>query len=139
MRDSKSQGPLQEPTFLILLSLSSGEKHGYAILKDVESLSDGRVRLSTGTLYGALNRLLDQGLIVRGGTANGGATNGGAANGSAANAQVDSEDARGKKTYRLARAGRQVFDAEVSRMQRLIAAAQGAAARSAAAQGIGTP
>lgn len=124
MRDSKSQGPLQEPTFLILLSLSSGEKHGYAILKDVESLSDGRVRLSTGTLYGALNRLLDQGLIVRGGTAN---------------AQVDSEDARGKKTYRLARAGRQVFDAEVSRMQRLIAAAQGAAARSAAAQGIGTP
>lgn len=129
MRDSKSQGPLQEPTFLILLSLSSGEKHGYAILKDVESLSDGRVRLSTGTLYGALNRLLDQGLIVRGGATNGGA----------ANAQVDSEDARGKKTYRLARAGRQVFDAEVSRMQRLVAAAQGAAAQSAAAQGIGTP
>lgn len=123
MRDSKSQGPLQEPTFLILLSLSSGEKHGYAILKDVESLSDGRVRLSTGTLYGALNRLLDQGLIVRGGVAG----------------QAAGEDARGKKTYRLARAGRQVFDAEVSRMQRLVAAAQGAAAQSAAAQGIGTP
>jgi DNA-binding PadR family transcriptional regulator len=57
--------PLQEPTLIILLSLADGEKHGYAILKDVAEISNGKVRLSTGTLYEALARLLDQGLIER--------------------------------------------------------------------------
>ena len=52
--------PLQEPTFYILLSLRGGEKHGYAILKDVAEMSSEQVKLSTGTLYGALFRLLDQ-------------------------------------------------------------------------------
>lgn len=47
------------PAFYILLSLAPGQKHGYAIMKDVEALSDGRLSLSTGTLYGALKRLLD--------------------------------------------------------------------------------
>ena len=50
--------PLREPTFLILLSLAPGPRHGYAILKEVESLSEGRVKMSTGTLYGAIERLL---------------------------------------------------------------------------------
>ena len=45
--------PLQEPTLYILLSLRGGEKHGYAIMNDVTELSDRRVSLSTGTLYGA--------------------------------------------------------------------------------------
>lgn len=56
---------LSEPTFYILLSLVQGQKHGYAILKDVAGLSQGAVRLSTSTLYTALGRLLDQGLIER--------------------------------------------------------------------------
>lgn len=42
--------PLREPTFYILLSLAPGEKHGYAILKDVEALSESRILLSTSTL-----------------------------------------------------------------------------------------
>lgn len=93
--------PLQEPTFYILLSLRAGEKHGYAILKDVAQLSDRRVQLSTGTLYGALNRLLDQGLIER----------------------IDGEDgARGKKAYCLTPAGLEVFEADVNRMNRLLQA-----------------
>ena len=72
--------PLQEPTLYILLSLRGGEKHGYAVLKEVAELSSGRVKLSTGTLYGALYRLLDQGLIE----------------------QIEPEKgARGKKTYRF--------------------------------------
>ncbi len=50
---------------MILLSLAPGPKHGYAILKEVETLSDGRVKLSTGTLYGAIERLLDQDWIRR--------------------------------------------------------------------------
>ena len=49
--------PLREPTFFILLSLARGEKHGYAIMKDIEDLSRDRVKLSTGTLYEALARL----------------------------------------------------------------------------------
>jgi DNA-binding PadR family transcriptional regulator len=91
--------PLQEPTLYILLSLRGGEKHGYAILKDVTELSDRRLRLSTGTLYGALYRLVDQGLIEQVGSKNG---------------------ARGKKAYRLTRSGLEVFDAEISRIKRLL-------------------
>jgi DNA-binding PadR family transcriptional regulator len=55
--------PLPNATFHILLALRSGEKHGYAIMSDVEELSDGRVRLGPGTLYGAIKRLLTDGLI----------------------------------------------------------------------------
>ena len=65
MTDSTSTLPLREPTFLILLSLAPGPRHGYAILKEVESLSEGRVKLSTGTLYGAIERLLDQNWIYQ--------------------------------------------------------------------------
>jgi DNA-binding PadR family transcriptional regulator len=60
---SETGSPLSEPVFLILLSLASGEKHGYAILKDVETLSRKRLSMSTSTLYGALARLEDQGWI----------------------------------------------------------------------------
>ncbi len=63
--------PLREPTLFILLTLSKERKHGYAILKDVEALSEGRIVLSTGTLYGALARLLEQGLIRKSGEDNG--------------------------------------------------------------------
>ena len=76
--------PLQEPTLYILLSLRSGGKHGYAILKDIAELSNGQVRLSTGTLIGALYRLLDQGLIE----------------------QIESKNgSREKRTYQLTRSG----------------------------------
>lgn len=47
---------LTEATFYILLSLSAGRKHGYAILKDVSTLSDATLELSTSTLYGALGQ-----------------------------------------------------------------------------------
>ncbi|MGB2911349.1 MAG: helix-turn-helix transcriptional regulator [Anaerolineales bacterium] len=65
MNDTLSYLPLREPTFFILLSLSPGPKHGYAILKEVEALSEGRVLLSTGTLFGAIKRLLDRSWIRR--------------------------------------------------------------------------
>ena len=55
--------PLSEPVLLVLLSLAEQPRHGYSILQDVERMSDGRVVLSTGTLYGALQRLLRQGWI----------------------------------------------------------------------------
>lgn len=98
--------PLQEPTFLILLSLAPGKKHGYAILKDVEKLSHGKLRLGTGTLYGALSRLLEQGLIER------------SPDGSEPN------PGKARKAYALTRSGRQVLAAETERMQERVAVAR---------------
>lgn len=88
--------PPSESTLLILLSLASEPRHGYAILKDVEHLSDGRVVLSTGTLYGALKRMLSDRWIE----------------------QVEDEDAsRDRRTYRLTAGGHSVLASEVNRMK----------------------
>ncbi len=54
---------LREPTFLILTSLASGPRHGYGIIQDVEKISAGRVKLKAGTLYGSLDRLVEEGLV----------------------------------------------------------------------------
>src|SRR3984957_15861002 len=57
--------PLTEPVLLILTSLAAHPRHGYALIQDIELLSGGRVRMSTGTLFGALRRLLEDGWIER--------------------------------------------------------------------------
>jgi DNA-binding PadR family transcriptional regulator len=54
---------MQEATFLILTALAAGSQHGYGIISDVATISDGRVRLRAGTLYSALDRLRIDGLI----------------------------------------------------------------------------
>ena len=56
-------GPLTPALFHVLLSLADGEKHGYAILKEVAARTGDKVVLSTGTLYGIIKRLLADGLI----------------------------------------------------------------------------
>ncbi len=56
--------PLQEPTFLILTALAEQPRHGYGVIQEVAELSGGRVTLRPGTLYGALDRLVEQGLVV---------------------------------------------------------------------------
>ncbi len=97
--------PLSESTFLILVSLGGDSKHGYAIMKEVESLSQGRVKLSTGTLFGAIKQLLGKDWIRR-------------------IAAVDeASDGRGRKYYTLTTRGRQVLDAETHRLQELVAIA----------------
>ena len=58
-----SEQPLREPAFLVLTALAGGPLHGYALVEDVLRLSDGQVRLHTGTLYGVLDRLREAGLI----------------------------------------------------------------------------
>jgi DNA-binding PadR family transcriptional regulator len=94
--------PLTEPVLLILLSLTDRPRHGYALIKDVETLSNGRVRLSTGTLYGALHRLLEDGCIER----------------------FEQEDtSREKQAYRLTVAGRTRLQLELDRMKQLTRAA----------------
>jgi len=90
--------PLSEAVLLILLSLADQPRHGYAILKDVEEMSGGRVMLSTGTLYGALHRLLDDGWIER---------------------YQDDDTSRGRQAYRLTAPGKRGLQQEVSRMKHL--------------------
>jgi DNA-binding PadR family transcriptional regulator len=108
--DIESNLPLSESTFLILLSLAPGPRHGYAIMKDVAALSGDRVQLSTGTLYGALKRLLAGDWIQR------------------AEEDLPSEpDAEGigrrRRYYVLTDRGRGLLKAEVTRLQSLVAAA----------------
>ncbi len=107
--------PLREPTFYILLSLVEGKKHGYAILKDVKSLSQGKLRLSTSTLYEALSRLLDQGLIQR--------VPDGLA-GELPGPDGDELSNRPRKAYLLTGAGRSLLLAEMERLQQLVRLAQ---------------
>jgi DNA-binding PadR family transcriptional regulator len=107
--------PLREPTFFILLSLARGEKHGYAIMKEIEELSRARVVLSTGTLYEALVRLLDQDLIER--------IDEDEPDGETPQAS-QGHPGRPRKIYRLTPLGRRVLRAEANRMQMLAAAAQ---------------
>ena len=57
------QLPLSPPEFQILLALADGEKHGYAIMQEVHTRTEGRTRLGPGTLYGAIKRMLGDGLI----------------------------------------------------------------------------
>ena len=56
--------PLPPATFHILLALIAGERHGYAIIQDVEERTDGELRMSAGTLYRSVARMVEQGLIA---------------------------------------------------------------------------
>ncbi|MEX5631702.1 PadR family transcriptional regulator [Parafrankia sp. FMc2] len=58
---------IREPTFLVLAALADGAKHGYAVIREVKAISDSRVTLRAGTLYAALGRLADQGLVRQSG------------------------------------------------------------------------
>jgi len=100
-RNHQSTEPISEPVFFILLSLAAGRKHGYAILKDVERLSQASVLLSTSTLYGALGRLEEQGHVER--------------------VPAGGEPAPGlpRKVYVLTPQGLDLLHAEARRVQRL--------------------
>ena len=89
---------MQAPTFLILTALAGQPRHGYGIVQTVADLSDGEVKLRPGTLYGALERLTEQGLI-----------------------ELDHEEAvegRLRRYYRLTTDGATALGAEVERLQR---------------------
>jgi DNA-binding PadR family transcriptional regulator len=110
--------PLTEASLYILLSLAPQARHGYAIMKDVRTLSKGKIELSTSTLYGALKRMLQQGWIRR--------AEGEAAQGDGAT------PGRERKAYALTRHGREVMGAEVSRIHQLGKIAQARIAESGA-------
>ncbi len=60
---AKQFAPMREPTYFVLAALLAGPLHGYAIIKRAEEMSGGRVRLATGTLYTALDRLTEEGYV----------------------------------------------------------------------------
>lgn len=98
MRHVVNESALSEPVFFILASLAAEPKHGYALLKDIERISHGRIRLSTGTLYGAIRRLLDDEWIER----------------------IDTPDtSREKQTYQVTATGREALEAEHIRLKQL--------------------
>lgn len=92
---------LGEPAFLVLAALANGERHGYGIVADVRELSEGRVSLGTGTLYGALDRLQEDGAVVAG--------------------REEVVDGRTRRYYRITASGRDVLAAEVERREATVA------------------
>ena len=100
--DEPDTKPLTEPVFLILLSLARRPLHGYGLMQDIATLSSGRVQLSTGTLYGALRRLLEDSWIER---------------------FVQADTSRDKQAYRLTATGREHLQLELDRMKQLTQAA----------------
>ena len=100
-RDPAAALPLTPALFHVMLSLADGEKHGYAILKEVQQRTGGEVQLSTGTLYGIIKRLLADGLI----------------------GEVASLSDERRTAYRLTAFGRKVALAEAERLSHLVAAA----------------
>ncbi|MCY4640424.1 MAG: PadR family transcriptional regulator [Chloroflexi bacterium] len=94
--------PLPVSQLHILLALITGDKHGYAIMKEIEALSDGAVRMGPGTLYGAVKQMLKSGLIEE----------------SSDRPDPDLDDER-RRYYRLTDLGRHALDAEVARMEQL--------------------
>ena len=103
--DPVSLLPLSPQVFHILVALADNDRHGYSIMQDVASRTSGGIRLSPGTLYGSIQRLLEQGLIVE----------------LAAKERPDTsrDDAR-RRYYRLTAFGRKVAEAEAQRMTELL-------------------
>lgn len=103
----ESHLPLAPATFEILLALVDGERHGYAIMKEVAQRTEGAVRLGPGTLYGALKRLLEGGLVEEGGE----------------RADPELGDER-RRYYRLTKFGLRVARAEARRLDAMVRAAR---------------
>jgi DNA-binding PadR family transcriptional regulator len=100
-------------SLLILASLAEGERHGYAIKKDVAARTGGEVRLGSTTLYRLLGQLLDEGLIEE----------------SDARPVAHLDDER-RRYYRITAAGKRSLTAELKRLERLVLAARHSLARS---------
>ncbi|HBN84012.1 MAG TPA: PadR family transcriptional regulator [Clostridiales bacterium] len=97
MSERTEYGPLTEAVYYILLSLYK-PLHGYGIMQNVKEISNGRVTLGAGTMYGALNTLLEKGWIVP---------------------EIGDDDSR-KKEYRITDLGKENVEYEIKRLEELI-------------------
>ncbi|MFL5580180.1 MAG: PadR family transcriptional regulator [Gemmatimonadaceae bacterium] len=101
--DTDALLPLPPATFHILLSLAEGDRHGYGIIQDVEQRTGGELRLSAGTLYRSIQRLLEQGLLVE-----------------STRRPAPAEDDERRRYYRLTPFGTAVARAEARRLSELV-------------------
>ncbi|MDQ2841376.1 MAG: PadR family transcriptional regulator [Acidobacteriota bacterium] len=97
--------PLSPQVFHILVALADRDQHGYGIMQDVSERTGGKLRLSAGTLYGSIKRLLEQGLVVE--------------LGDRERPDASDDDER-RRYYRLTLMGRKAAKAEAARMAELI-------------------
>ena len=107
MAKNSEDTPLTPPVLHILLALSMEERHGYGIMKQVESDSQEKVKMGPGTLYGSIRRMLDAGLIDE----------------SAKNVDPDLDDER-RIYYRITGLGRKTLAAELERYREVVAIAK---------------
>lgn len=96
--------PLTPLTMAILLALADRARHGYALMKEIEVQTEGSLAPGTGSLYAALQRLMDDGLIVE--------------------TEADPDDDRRRRTYGITEEGRAIARAEAERMLRVLAVAR---------------
>lgn len=106
-KDAVPYQPLTPAVFHILLALSDGEKHGYAIMKDVEAQTNGQMKMGPGTLYGTIKRMLASGLIEE--------------TGQRPDPAIDDER---RRYYRLTGLGQRVVSAESQRLAALVTVAR---------------
>ena len=101
MKHTKPE-PLSESYFYILLCLSKGANHGYGIMKMTETLSQGEVKIGSGTMYGATSNMIKKGWIHE--------------------IVSDEPGAEKKRLYALTAAGTEAFKVEVARLKRMLSA-----------------
>lgn len=97
------QQPLTPAVFHILLALADGEKHGYSIMKDVESQTQGKIKMGPGTLYGSIKRMLSAGFIEE--------------TDERPDPALDDER---RRYYRLSNLGQKVLSAEILRLEQAV-------------------
>ena len=102
-RDPQSLLPLTPAMFHVLVALADGDRHGYAIIKDISARTGGRVELGTGTLYGIVKRLLADGLVIE-----------------SKQRPAASDDDERRRYYRLTPFGKQVVSAETARLEAMV-------------------
>ncbi len=100
--------PLTPAVFYALLALANGPLHGYAISQEVESLTDGDLRMGPGTLYGSLQRIQQSGLVVESGASD----------------ETSAPHEARRRYYALTGAGRLALETEVRRLERAVRAAR---------------
>jgi DNA-binding PadR family transcriptional regulator len=102
-RDAQAHLPLQAAAFHILLAVTDEDRHGYAIIQDVSERTGGAIRLSAGTLYRTIQRLLEDGLIVE-----------------PRQRPAPADDDERRRYYRITPLGTAVARAEARRLQDLV-------------------
>src|SRR5437764_9143406 len=99
--------PLPLPVFHMLLALTEGERHGYALKRAILQRTNGKLNLGSGALYGSINKMLEQGLIVE------------------SDERPDSHlDDERRRYYRITTLGRRVAQAEAVRLRELVRLAE---------------